>query len=363
MDSSDPDIIFDEAGHCNYCSLWAKRVETETFRGNSQLTLPALVSAIKKAGRGRDYDCIIGVSGGVDSTYVASVVRQEGLRPLAVHLDNGWNLELSVYNIQTTLQKLGIDLHTHVIDWQEFRDLQLAFIRASVVNIEIPTDHAIHAVLQQMAARHRIPYIVTGGNIWSEGIYPRSWGWYNFDYRHIRAIHRRFGELRHCPTYPTLGLMRFGWNTLFKGIRTVPILNYIDYRKTKAVALLEQELGWRPYGGKHFESIFTRFYQGYILPRKFGIDKRRVHLSALVLNGEMTREQAQAELAVDPYSGQDLEGDRQFFMKKFSMSEQDFSAMMATPPQAHTDFPTHRWFFDRMPQIRSFAKRLAQGRI
>jgi N-acetyl sugar amidotransferase len=359
MDTSDPDIRFDEAGVCNYCTDWLVRLKNETFVGHPTQNLQALVSRIKELGRGREFDCVIGVSGGVDSTYVAYLVKRElGLRPLAVHLDNGWNSELAVDNINRALTALDIELFTHVIDWDEFRDLQLSFFKASVTNIEIATDHGINAILHRMAAKHGIKYIINGGNIRGEGIYPKSWGWYNLDLRHLRAIHRRFGTVP-LRTFPQLSLGRFAWNTFVRGIRTTPILNYVDYNRIAAQELLQNQLGWRPYGGKHYESVFTRFFQGYILPRKFGVDKRRPHLATLVVAGDITREHALLELEKDPYADADFDSDLAFSLKKLQFSREAFEEYMRTSPRSHRDYPTNAWFWEGMPGLKRWAKRLA----
>lgn len=358
MDDSDPNLRLDDAGHCQYCSEWLERIARETVEGNSALSLEHLIERIKKAGKGRDYDCIIGVSGGVDSTYVAWLARQHDLRPLAVHFDNGWNSELAVDNVRLTLEKLKIDLHTHVVDWEEFRDLQLAFIKAGVTNLEIPTDHGINALLHNTAAQHGVKYMLSGGNIRTEGIYPRTWGWYNLDLRHLQAVHRSHGTLG-LRTFPQLSLPLFAWNTLVRGVRVAPILNYMNFSKPQAMELLQRELGWRPYGGKHYESIFTRFYQGWILPRKYGVDKRRAHLTTLVLSGEMTRSEALAELKEDPYEGQDAASDREFFLKKFNLSSAEFERWMSEPPRSHEDYANNGWFFERTPALKRWAKRIA----
>jgi N-acetyl sugar amidotransferase len=357
MDSTDPDIRFDESGVCNYCTEWLERIRTETFVDNPVRNIDALVRRIKEAGKGREFDCIIGVSGGVDSTYVAWLVKQHGLRPLAVHLDNGWNSELAVDNITVALDKLKIELYTHVIDWAEFRDLQMSFFKASVTNIEIPTDHGINAILQKMAARHGVRYIINGGNIRGEGIYPKSWGWYNLDLRHLRAIHRQFGSVR-LRSFPQISLAGLSWNTFVRGIRTTPILNYVDYNRPKAEQLLRDDLGWRPYGGKHYESIFTRFFQGYILPRKFKVDKRRPHLATLVAGGDVSREHALAELQRDPYADADLESDREFCIKKLNFTRESFEQYMREPGRSHRDYPTNAWFFEGMPGLKRWAKKV-----
>ncbi len=361
MDTSDPDIRFDSDGNCNYCAHWLERLQRETAAGNPALSLERLIARIKAAGRGREYDCVIGVSGGVDSTYTAWVVKHQGLRPLALHLDNGWNSELAVDNIRRVLEKLHIDLQTHVVDWEEFRDLQRSFFKASVANIEIPTDHAINALLNKAAASRGVKYIVTGGNIRGEGIYPRAWGWYNLDLRHLRDIHRRFGT-RPLKTLPQISLFSFGVNAVVRGIRTVPILNYLDYNKPEAMRFLERELGWRAYGGKHYESIFTRFFQGYIQPNKFHIDKRRGHYSSLVAGGDLSRATALEELSHSPYPDSRMQGeDMAFFLKKMEITREEFDRWMAEPPRAHTCYANNGWFFERAPALKRWAKRVALG--
>jgi N-acetyl sugar amidotransferase len=361
MDESDPDIRFDPDGICNYCTDWLGRLKNETYVDHPTRNINSLVTRIKETGRGQDYDCVIGVSGGVDSTYTAWLVKHHGLRPLAVHLDNGWNSELAVDNIRGVLDKLHIDLHTHVVDWEEFRDLQRAFFRASVVNIEIPTDHAINALLNRAATSHGVKYIVTGGNIRGEGIYPRSWGWYNLDLRHLRDIHRRFGT-RPLKTLPQISLFQYAVNVLVRRIRTVPILNYVDYNKLEAMQFLQKELGWRAYGGKHYESIFTRFFQGHIQPRKFRVDKRHGHFSSLVAGGDLDRQQALDELTCSPYPDPRLEAeDLAFFLKKMEITEEEFDRWMNMPPRPHTAYANNGWFFERAPALKRWAKRRAVG--
>lgn len=360
MDTSDPEIVFDEVGNCNHCRNYFARVEREVRRGEAgRRHLAEIADRIRKENRGREYDCVIGVSGGVDSTMVAYVARHElQLRPLAVHLDNGWNSELAVDNIRRTLNVLGIDLLTHVIDWDEFRDLQLSFLRASVPNCEIPTDHAITALLFHQAARHGLRYILSGGNVVTEGIYPLSWGYYNFDLRHLRAIHRRFGSAP-LKTLPTISIPQYLWHLLARRTRVVNVLNHIDYNREDAINVLQQKLGWRPYGGKHYESIYTRFFQGYILPRKFGYDKRRAHLSALVCAGQLSRAEALAALDRDPYDGHDLRSDKLFVTKKLGLSLEEFDEIMRLPPRSFRDYPSNYWAFGGLPRIRAALKRLA----
>ena len=345
MDTSDPDIAFDDAGVCSHCRRY-ERVAGQRLIPAKERTqrLDALVAEVRAAGRGKAYDCVIGVSGGVDSTYVAWLVKNLGLRPLAIHLDNGWNSELAVANIEKTLNTLGIDLFTHVIDWEEFRDLQLSFLKASTPDGEVPTDHAIFALLYQLASRHGLRHVITGTNVVSEAILPEKWGYGYFDWRYIADVHRRFGRSR-LKTYPRFSLTKLFYYVFVRRIRMVSILNYVDYDKATAMGVLENELGWVYYGGKHYESIYTRFYQAYVLPRKFDIDKRKAHYSNLICSGQMTREQALAALQEPTYPERLLVEDREYTIKKLGLTPRQFDDIMATPNKTFLDYRTsHRAF-------------------
>jgi hypothetical protein len=281
------------------------------------------------------------VSGGVDSSYIAYVAKNElGLRPLAMHVDNGWNSELAVQNIEQIVKKLGIDLVTHVIEWPQFRAAQLSLVRASVVDIELVSDHAILAGLFATARHHRIPTIVTGDSFLTEATLPKTWNHRKTDLRNLRAIHRRFGGGVPIDTIPQLGTLGMWLHQRLLGIRIVGLLSYVPYVKADAIATLERELGWRAYGGKHYESIITRFYQGYILPKKFGIDKRRLHFSRLVCSGQMTREAALRQLETDPYDRELRDSDREFVLKKLGLSDAEFDRILAEEPRSHHDYPS-----------------------
>ncbi len=343
MDTSDPAIKFDAQGRCNHCTGLEKRLSEFPSLSERKQQLEAIVDRMKRDGKGRDYDCLMGVSGGVDSTYVAHLLHQYGLRPLAVHLDNGWNSELAVSNIKKALDKCGVDLITHVIDWEEFRDLQLSFLKASIPGMEIPTDHAIVSLLYRESQKHKIRYVISGSNEATEGIMAPSWseGPGQRDWKLIKNIHKRFGSkpLRTFPHFSLLG--RFYYKFALKNIN-VCILNYIDYNKTTAMKLLEDQLGWVYYGGKHYESIYTRFTQGYIQPKKFGFDKRRAHLSALIVSREISREQALAELELNPYPDANLEQqDLEIFKKKLGLDDAQFQAIMQAPTRSFLDYPCY----------------------
>lgn len=348
MDSSASTIRFDAEGVCNFCSDFSERlVARDRSQPVGMAGLARLVASVKASGRGRDYDCIVGVSGGVDSSYVLYLAVKNGLRPLAVHLDNGWNSELAAHNITSLVTTLGVDLYTHVIDWDEYRDLQISFFRAHVVDIELLMDNAMLALNYQQAARHGVKYILSGANLATEGL-EMPWGWFHYkrDARNIRAIHRRFGS-RPIKTQPMLSTISHAWCELVRGIHWASVLDLCDYQKTVALDVLTREVGYRPYPYKHYESVFTRFYQAHILPKKFGYDKRRVHLSALITTGQMTRDEALALLKTPAYPDPRQEHqDRVYVMKKLGFSESEFEEYLAAPSVGHerygSELPLHR---------------------
>lgn len=357
MDTTDPDIVFDAGGVCSHCRRYEQVARQRLIPAAERpARLAALVSEIGECGRGKDYDCIIGVSGGVDSTYVAYLVKQLGLRPLAVHLDNGWDSELAVANIEKTLKTLGIDLYTHVIDWEEFRDLQLSFLRASTPDGEVPSDHAIFALLYGLAAKYRLRHVILGTNVVSEAILPEKWGYGYFDWRYVRDVHRRFGR-RALTTYPHFSLPKLFYFVFIRRIRMVSILNYVEYDKKKAMDVLQKELGWIYYGGKHYESIYTRFYQAYILPRKFDIDKRKAHYSNLVCSGQMTRAEAERLMREPVCPEEILREDRQYTIKKLGLSEAEFEEIMRAPRKLFLDYRTSHGIFEKAKKVINLTRR------
>lgn len=340
MDETVPDIVFYDDGRCSCCRVYDEvRTKDLYTDADGAARLERLIDSIKQAGRGRPYDCLIGLSGGVDSSYVAYLVAKEfGLRAIALHLDNGWNTELAVDNVERIVKALNIDLSTHVLDWREFRDIQTAFLKSSISNIEIPTDHAIWAVLVKTAAKMGIPYIIAGNNVVTESIMPESWLYGSKDSRLIRGIHRQFGKMP-MKSFPYLTTFDYGYYLLLRGIRWVPILNYVPYIKSEAKQVLMDELGWRDYGGKHYESTFTRFFHAYYLPKKFGYDLRKSYNSALVCSGQITREEALRELAQPPAPTELMEQDRAYVLKKLGLSDADFEAILAAPNKTYADYP------------------------
>lgn len=340
MDTSDKGISFDEDGVCSHCRSYeeiAKKTLLPPEEAHQRLT--EIVDKIKRNGKGKEYDCIIGLSGGIDSSYLAYQAKQFGLRPLAVHFDNGWNSEISVKNIENIVKKLGFDLHTYVIDWEEFKDLQRSFFKASVVDIELLTDNAIFTSLYKIAREQGIKYSLEGHNVVTESIMGKEWNYWKFDIKNIRSIQKQFGTLK-MQSFPAMG----PWKRLFyqfsKIVEPVYILNYLQYNKKQAMETLERELDWQYYGGKHYESVFTKFYQAYVLPTKFKIDKRRAHLSNLVCSCQLTREEALEELERDLYPLDELVRDKEYVVKKLGFTLDEFDKLMKQPPKSHSDYPS-----------------------
>ena len=348
MDTSDHEIIFDEAGVCNHCKRAQQSLEDTILIDDKEKEqkLIKLVQDIKEQGRHKPYDCIIGVSGGVDSTYVAYLVNKLGLRALAVHLDNGWNSEQAVKNIEQTMKRLNIDLYTYVLNWEEFKDLQIAFLKASVPHCEHPTDHAITGVLYKIAAQKNIKYVLLGANISTESYGVKSWSGGQRDWKYIKSIHKQFGHIK-LTNYPYFSGTRFFYYKFIKKIMPINIINYFEYIKEDAMKVLNDEIGWEYYGGKHYESIFTRFFQAYILPEKFNIDKRKIHLSALITSKQITKQQALEELKKPLYSSEMLQEDKEFVLKKFGFTREQFDKIMNLSIKTFEDYPSYEnsWWF------------------
>jgi N-acetyl sugar amidotransferase len=343
MDTSDPNIVFDENGNCNHCNRAVKLLATPPIsldKEGKQLELEKLISKIKAAGKNKQYDCLIGVSGGVDSTYLAYFIKKLGLKPLAVHLDNGWDSRLAVANIEKTLKKLDIDLFTYVIDWEEFRDLQLSFLKASTPDSEVPTDHAITAILYQIASKYKIKYILAGTNISTESILPKAWSQGHSDWKYINNIQKKFGTAK-LKTFPHYNILSLFTNIAIRKIKFISILNYTDYVKDTALNILLNELDWENYGGKHQESIYTHFYQSYILPEKFGFDKRRAHLSSLIIDGQTTREEALKIMESPAITPESAMQEKEYVISKFNISKEEFENILNLPPKFFNDYPSY----------------------
>ncbi len=342
MDTTATEITFDEKGECNFCKDFDLLAHKTIWRPK-EIRLKELndsVKRIKEIGIKDKYDCLMGLSGGVDSSYLCYWAKQVGIRPLIVHFDNGWNSELAVQNIENIIKKTGFDLYTYVINWEEFKDLQLAYIKASVLDIEVPTDQLIFASLFRIARKFKIKSVVNGNNISSEGILPKSWYFPDkLDIVNLTEIHKRFGTKK-LKDFPKLGLTQMFINQRLYKMHSIPPLNLMDYDKNKAKELLIKEFGWRDYGGKHYESIFTRFYQGYILPRKFQVDKRKAHLSSLVASGGITRAEAIEELKKPTYDPVAQKEDYEYALKKFDLTAEQFEIYMNEKPIPHAFYGT-----------------------
>lgn len=361
MDTSDPEIQFDVNGICNHCTEALKRIKNHLLPPViREQALTKLVEKIKAEGRGKEYDCIIGVSGGVDSTTTAYIVKKLGLRPLAVHFDNGWDSELAVDNIKKTLETLEIELFTYVVDWEEFRDIQLSFLKASIANCEAPTDHGITATLFKMACKENIRFILSGSNLVTEAIMPYAWGHYNQDLKHMKALHKRF-ENRPMKTMPTISLFDYFYYVFIRQIRQIPFLNYIDYKRDEAKKMLLKEVCWRDYGHKHYESVWTRFFQGYYLIKKFGFDKRRAHLSSMICSGQISRGEALSEMEKSIYPEDLLREDMQFVIKKFGLTKDEFQRIMKAPSKLAREYPSHYFLFHMLRDYKNKFRRIATG--
>ena len=345
MDTSDPDIRFDNKGVCNHC-LEYDRVSAMYPKGDAgRRALEEMARTIRDRGRGKEYDCLIGLSGGVDSSYLACVVKDLGLRPLAVHFDSGWDSEVAVRNVERVVTSLELELHTFVVDWDEMRDLQVAFLRSGVANCDIPTDHGFTAVLWHVAAEENIPFVISGANFWTESHLPASWGYSSRDLRHLRSVHSRFGT-HPLQKFPQLSLWYdVGYCRAIKGIRKVDPLNYLPYVKADAMREIEGRLGWQYYGGKHFESVFTRFFQAYYLPKRFGFDKRRAHLSSLICSGQIARDAALEEVSKPAHPEALLRQDHAYVAKKLGITPAELTRIMAEPPRSHRSFATNELAF------------------
>lgn len=335
LDTTIPGIQFDADGVSHYCTLFKEMEARYPLGEQGKIAFDALVARIKARGAGKRYDCIVGVSGGTDSSYTLYQAVLAGLRPLAVHLDNGWNSNIAVNNIRKVCSKLNVDLETYVIDWEEFKDLQLSFLKASVSDGEIPTDVAIHATLIRSAAREGVSYVLNGHSFRTEFMMPI--GWTYMDGRYIRSVHALFGK-HPLKTFPNFNLHDVAWYNLIRGIKVIPFLNFFDYQKEKAQEVLTSELGWENYGGHHHESIYTKFFQSYYLPRKFGIDKRKTKLSAMILSGFITREKA-LEILKEPYTcdAETIE----FVLHKLSLSQAAFDELMKAPKRSFQEYKTY----------------------
>lgn len=353
---ADPDITFDEKGICNYYYEYLEAERTQGFKGEeAEQKLLSIIGNIKAAGKNNRYDCVVGLSGGADSTYLALLAKRYGLKPLLVHFDYGWNSELAVQNIENAVKILGFDLYTYVMDWVEFRELQRSYFKASVLDLDVPADHMIFGALFKTANKFNIKYLLSGNNVWTEHTLPKTWNYNKFDLVNLKNIHAAFSK-KTLQKLPALGLWHYAYYQLVKNIRSVQLLNYVSYNKEEIKDTIIKELDWRDYGGKHHESVFTRFYQGYILPSKFHIDKRKAHLSNLIFAGQLSKPAALRELASPPYNLQLQAEDKEYVAKKLGFSEKEFENVLTQPNRDHKEFGTdeeqRKMYFKIMQMIK-----------
>lgn len=339
MDTSDPHIEFNSEGVCNHCREFDD-VTSKHWHPNEEGEglLNDICDEVRKAGKKNEYDCILGLSGGIDSTYLALKVRDLGLRPLVVHVDGGWNSELAVHNIERVVNHCNYDLHTQVIDWNEMRDLQVAYLRSEVANQDVPQDHAFFASLYRFAVKNRIRYVISGGNIATESVFPKAWHHAAMDGDSLHDIHRRFGKVK-LKTYPTINIFQYYiyFPFIYK-MKTIRPLNYMAYDKQKALSYLQDAIGYKDYGRKHGESIFTKFFQNYYLPKKFGYDKRRPHLSSQILSGGIDRQRALSLLEEPLYNPQELREDMAYVAKKLLITVDELELLSCGPGKEYQEY-------------------------
>lgn len=340
MDTSDSSITFNADGICDHCITFDTKILPKWQIGEKgEKELADLVGTIKASGAGMDHDCIIGMSGGVDSSYLTYISKELGLRPLVFHVDAGWNSQIAVNNIEKIVDCLGLDLHTEVIDWQEMRDLQLAYFKSGVPHIDTPQDHAFFATMYKFAEQYNIKHILTGANLATECIRnPIEWMYYQSDSIQLRDIHAKHG-MRPLVNYPVTSILRHKiWLPYIRGIKVVRPLNMIQYDKTSAVDLLINKFGWQPYPQKHFESRFTKFYEGYWLPKKFGFDTRKVQYSSLIVTGQMKREEAIEKLKSPALDDLTVRQEFEYVAHKLEIEIDELQGYLEAPNKTYRDY-------------------------
>ena len=356
LDTTAKDISFDENGICNFCTDFIDRsaVILNENSEEKERKLKAFVEKVKKTGKGKRYNCIVGVSGGADSSWTLVKAVELGLKPLAVHMDNGWNSELAQNNISNLVNKLGVDLYTHVIDWSEYKQLMQAFFDADVIDVELLYDNAMLAVNYSLASKYDIKYILSGSNQATEGIYtPKDWNWYKLDKKNIKAIGKKFAGIK-PKTFPFFSTADFIWHKFIKKTKWAAPLDLMEYNKAEAMNYMKEHFGYKLYPYKHYESVFTRFYQAYILPNKFNVDKRLLHLSTLIISGQISREEALERCKGIAYpTKEDLENDKAYFLKKMGWKSDDLDKYLLRPEVLHSEYPTEKRIWDIIVKITS----------
>lgn len=347
---ADPNIVFDEKGICNYYYDYLDAEKKYVLKGElGKKKVEEIVNILKKSGKNKKYDCMLGVSGGVDSTYLALLAKQLGLRVLCVHYDNGWNSEMAVKNIENIVTKCGFDLFTYVNDWEEFKDIQLSYFKAGVIDIEAVNDIAIFLSLDKICAQFDLKYILDGRNVVTEQTLP--YAWLNKDLYNMLNIHKKFGSIP-LKSFPVINRWKKNIHAFRNSYETITLLNYVNYNKKKAKEQIIELLDWKDYGGKHYESVFTRFYQGYILPVKFHVDKRKSHLSNLIFSGQITKAEAIEELKKPIYPPEQLMVDKPFVLKKLGFTEESFDAYLTAPVVNHNVYGNTKSLSEEFPILK-----------
>ncbi len=341
MDTTDSNIIFDENGTCDYCLNYHNNILPNWKTGKEgKKIISKIVEQIKFDGKNKEYDCLIGISGGVDSSYLTYLAKEKfKLRPLIFHVDGGWNTQIAVNNIEKIIDGLNLDLHTEVINWNEMRDLQLSFFKAQVNTLDTPQDHAFFSSLYNFANKNKFKYILTGANFSTECVRePLEWNYHTSDLSQIKDIHNKFGKIK-LSTFPTADILKYKiYYRFFKGIRVIQPLNNVTYIKDDAVELLKTKFGWQEYAHKHYESRFTRFYEGYWLPKKFGFDKRRNQYSSLILTEQMKRDDALKKLSQPAYNPETIMHDFEYIASKLDISVEEFKLIMKGKNKTYKDY-------------------------
>jgi len=352
LDETVPNIQFNKNGTCNYCELHDILDKAFPNNDNGKKLLEAMFFKIKENGKNNKYDCVVGISGGVDSTYLIHLAKEHGLRPLAVHIDNGWNSEISISNIKNTVEKLDVDLYTSVIDWKEMKDILRSFLKASYPWADGPTDMALVSLLYKVAKEKGIKKILVGNNFRTEGKQPTEWTY--VDNRIVRNIHKTHGEITTLKSYPHFSIFDLVKYEIFAGIKMIKPLYFIDYDKEKTKKFITKEYGWKDYGGHHHESIFTRFIIGYWLPKKFDIDKRKITFSAQIRSGLRKRSQALNELGTLPYPKKQMDLDKKYIIKKLGFSDKEFREILESPNKSFRSFPSYYNLYRHFGKLKGF---------
>jgi N-acetyl sugar amidotransferase len=364
MDTTDPEIVFNSQGVCNHCIKFDEITSKNWFpTKEGEQKLAAIYASMKHENRNKDYDCILGLSGGVDSSYLALKLFDAGIRPLVVHVDGGWNSELAVQNIENIVNYCGWHLHTIVIDWEEMRDLQLAYMKSGIANQDVPQDHAFFASLYHFATKFNINNVIGGGNIATECIFPDAWHWSAMDAENLHAIHKKFGKIK-LKKFKTIGF----WDLYFyypfiKKMKTLRPLNYMQYIKSEALIELKERIGYKEYAKKHGESVFTKFFQNYYLPMKYNFDKRRPHLSSMIVTGQLTREDALKDLEKPLYDEKELVFDKEYIAKKLGVSNAEFEEILNAPPHSYKDFNNMESKYLFVKKVQNFVSNLLGRKI